>query len=118
MQDAMSGAIDPKQLENGLKGFADKVKAMGPIAGAQFARQMGQNYNDLMKLTKAGNEVGEALDIEGSADPAKEMADMVKAQQGLQMTVEKFFNRINSLVISLGPTILGLAILVSTVNYS
>ena len=115
MQDAMSGAIDPKQLDAGLKGFADKVKAMGPIAGAQFAKQMGQNYNDLMKLTKAGNEVGEALDIEGSADPAKEMADMVKAQQGLQMTVEKFFNRINSLIISLGPTILGLAILVTTV---
>lgn len=115
MQDAMSGAIDPKQLDAGLKGFADKVKAMGPIAGAQFARQMGQNYNDLMKLTKAGNEVGEALSIEGSADPAKEMADMVEAQQGLQMTVEKFFNRINSLVISLGPTILGLAILVTTV---
>lgn len=115
IQDAMSGADITDQLDTGLKGFADKVKAMGPIAGAQFAKQMGQNYNDLMKLTKAGNEVGEALDIEGSANPAKEMEDMVKAQQGLQMTVEKFFNRINSLVISLGPTILGLAILVTTI---
>ena len=115
IQDAMSGAINPNQLNDGLKGFADKVKAMGPIAGAQFARQMGQNYNDLMKLTKAGNEVGEALNVEGAADPAKEMENMVKAQQGLQLTVEKFFNRINSLIVGLGPTLLGLAILVTTI---
>ena len=115
IQDAMSGADITEQLDTGLKDFAHKVKDMGAIAGAQFAKSRGQNYNDLMKLTKAGNEVGEAINVEGSADPVKEMADMVKAQQGLQMTVEKFFNRINAMIIGLGPVLLGLAILVTTI---
>ena len=115
IQDAMSGADITDQLDTGLKDFAHKVKAMGAIAGAQYAKQRGQNYNDLMKLTKAGNEVSEAINVESSADPVKEMADMVKAQQGLQMTVEKFFNRINAMIIGLGPVLLGLAILVTTI---
>jgi len=52
MEDAISGNIDPSDLQAKLKGLGSELKAMGRPAGAALARQMGMNYGELLRMTE------------------------------------------------------------------
>lgn len=79
--DAISGNIDPEQMGAGLKEFGEKLKQMGPIAGAQYAKAMGVSYKDAIKAASADMADASKVDMtpeEKSAEAIKQLTDATK----------------------------------------
>lgn len=110
IEDAMSGNVG--DVKEKMKGFAEQVAAMGPIAGAQYAKNFGQSYNDLMKMTKM--ESGD-IDVSAGEDASKTLSGLATEQEGTQMKLEKFINRFNAALVNFGPVILGIGVLVTSI---
>lgn len=104
--DAITGNIDPERMTAGLKEFGEKLKQMGPIAGAQYAKAMGISYKDAIKAASADMSEASKVDMtpeEKSAEAIKQLTentkDMVeKMQDGVQ--------KLGATIRQLGPWIL------------
>src|SRR5574344_984153 len=116
IEDAMNGDIT-KQFGEGLKDMADRAKAMGPIAGAEYAKTFGLSYKDLMKATQADVAKGQAKATEAVQSPEEKSAaaleQMSKMSDSVSAKVEKGINKINGMIASLGPVILVIGAIIS-----
>lgn len=115
IEDAMSDNINPEEMTSKLKGFAEQVSGMGKIAGSQYAAAFGMNYKDLMKMTELDTGKIEGTELAPGTDSAKQMEEMAKKQEGMQLKLEKIINRINAVVVGLGPLFLGLAVIITAI---
>lgn len=104
--DAIAGNIDPERMASGLKDFGEKLKQMGPIAGAQYAKAMGIEYKDAIKAASADMAEASKVDMtpeEKSAEAIKQLTENTKDfTEKVQDGVQKFGAGIRSL----GPKIL------------
>ena len=98
ISDAISGNIDPEKAGEGLKAFGEKLKQMGPIAGAQYAQAMGISYKDAMKAASA--DMAEASQVEMTPE-AKASEELRKSMEETKNVVEK----INSMFEKIGGTV-------------
>lgn len=96
MEDAMSGNIDLSNMDNQLKEISQKIVDMGPIAGAQFAKQMGMSYKEASKMAKMeGGEVNKVADAaQTSEDKALEtMKKIEEATEGIGEKAQSALNK-------------------------
>ena len=104
--DAISGNIDPEKMGAGLKEFGEKLKQMGPIAGAQYAKAMGVSYKDAIKAASADMAEASQVDMtpeEKSAEAMKQLTDVTK---DTTEKIQDVFTKIGSTFRSFGPLVM------------
>lgn len=117
ISDALSGNIDETQMQNGLKDFGEKVKSMGPIAGAAYAKAFGMTFNNVVKASDMEGAVEKQLTPQEKAlDAIKELTENTKTQSE-KMT--DYVNKLTGRLMNLGPVMLTIGgILVSMLGSS
>lgn len=104
--DAITGNIDPEKMASGLKDFGEKLKQMGPIAGAQYAKAMGVSYKDAIKAASADMSEASKVDMtpeEKSVEVLKQLSESTKDNmEKMQDNVQK----VGAVLRSLGPMFL------------
>lgn len=104
ISDALSGNINEAQMQNGLKDFGEKVKSMGPIAGAAYAKAFGMTFNNVVKASDMEGAVEEQLTPQEKAlDAIKELTENTKTQSE-KMT--DYVNKLTGRLMNLGPVML------------
>jgi hypothetical protein len=101
--DAISGNIDPEQMGAGLKEFGEKLKQMGPIAGAQYAKAMGVSYKDAIKAASADMAEASQVDMTPEEKSAEAIKQLTDATKDLPEKLSDGFQQIGGLFRKLGP---------------
>jgi hypothetical protein len=108
IQDAMSGNIDVGNMAERMKSLGQQVKALGPIAGAQLAQQMGMSLNTLRQFaTMDLSEIQEQLG--GMGMSSEEMARKAEEQRSAQEDFQKAFERVKTTFVSLADSFIPIA---------
>ncbi len=97
MEDAMSGNVDLSNMDTQLKEMSQKIVDMGPIAGAQFAKQMGMSYKEASKMAKMeGGEVDKVADAASVQEDAalETMKKLQDATEGISEKAQSFLNKL------------------------
>ena len=111
MEDALIGGNISGQVENGLKEFGEKVKAMGPIAGAQYAKSFGMTYKDAVKaagLEKITEDV--TTPEEQSLEAMNKLADATK---DIGEKIKDIGNKTKGFFEKMGPALLSALSIIS-----
>lgn len=92
MTDALNGEDITGQLQVGLKDFGARVKEMGPIAGAAYAKAFGMSYKEAVKASNMEEVTEDATTPEDKALVAmQELANNTKTtMETFQESIEKF----------------------------
>ena len=107
MQDALEGNVDISQDQ--LKELGQKIADMGPIAGKQLAQSMGMSYTEAVKMSKLEAPEVDVGQVEVSEDGALEALDeMTKKTEGIELSVKRFFNKVEGRIRGLGPVVIGM----------
>lgn len=114
ISDVLSGNIDSDQIGEGMKEFGQKIKDMGPIAGAQFANAFGVSYKDAIKAADFEGpnvqevEVNESLEalkemkqatLDASAAMQENINKLAGAMQGMDKNILRLTNRTQVLLV-------------------
>jgi hypothetical protein len=115
IEDAFSGKDITDELKSGMSEMAEQAKAMGPIAGAQYAKSFGMSYRDLMKMTNEefSNSYSESQkELEKQMDPAEAIKNMSDQMDTFFGRIDKIFGKLSGFFRGLPEIILvGLAVL-------
>ena len=101
--DAISGNIDPEKMGAGLKEFGEKLKQMGPIAGAQYAKAMGVSYKDAIKAASADMAEASQVDMTPEEKSAEAMKQLTETTKDTTEKIQDVFTKISSIFRSFGP---------------
>ena len=106
ISDAISGNLQPDAIAGGLKQVGEKLKQMGPIAGAAYAKTMGISYKDAIKAASADlQETAEdAMTPEESA--AQQMKELTENTKDFFSKMQSGIEKIKGAFRSLGPLML------------
>lgn len=113
ISDALSGSVDVNQLQNGLKEFGQKLKQMGPIAGAAYAKSFGISYKDAIKAADMQGATEEILTPEESA--AESLKQLTENTKNMAEKIGDQFNKFLGKIYKLGPVILSVIALLMPV---
>lgn len=93
IQDAISGNIDPQQVQAGLKGLGSELKNMNQIAASELAKSMGMSLHQLRQMSEMPlGDVTEALG--GTANASEELAKYQDEQMGPMEKLRQAWNGI------------------------
>lgn len=106
IEDALSGNIDSMDMASGLKDFGEKLKTMGPIAGAQYAKAFGVSYKDAIKATTADFDELNKLDMTPEEKASKELSAAMESTRDSVEKINSTFERIGGYLRKFGPWIL------------
>lgn len=104
--DAISGNIDPEKMGAGLKEFGEKLKQMGPIAGAQYAKAMNVSYKDAIKAASADMAEASQVDMTPEEKSAEAMKQLTETTKDTTEKIQDVFTKIGSTFRSFGPLIM------------
>ena len=106
IEDALSGNITGEDMAAGLKDFGEKLKTMGPIAGAQYAKAFGVSYKNAIKATTA--ELGEMNEIDMTPEEkaSKELAAAMESTRNSVEKINSVFEKIGGYMRKWGPAAL------------
>ena len=104
--DAISGNIDPEKMGAGLKEFGEKLKQMGPIAGAQYAKAMGISYKDAIKAASADMAEASQVDMTPEEKSAEAMKQLTEATKSTTEKIQDIFTKIGAKLRSFGPLVM------------
>ena len=104
--DAISGNIDPEKMGAGLKEFGEKLKQMGPIAGAQYAKAMGVSYKDAIKAASADMAEASQVDMTPEEKSAEAMKQLTEATKSTTEKIQDIFTKIGAKFRSFGPLVM------------
>ena len=104
--DAISGNIDPEKMGTGLKEFGEKLKQMGPIAGAQYAKAMGVSYKDAIKAASADMAEASQIDMTPEEKSAEAMKQLTEATKSTTEKIQDIFTKIGAKLRSFGPLVM------------
>lgn len=104
--DAISGNIDPEKMGAGLKEFGEKLKQMGPIAGAQYAKAMGVSYKDAIKAASADMAEVSQVDMTPEEKSAEAMKQLTEATKSTTEKIQDIFTKIGAKLRSFGPLVM------------
>lgn len=98
ISDALSGNIDSDQIGEGMKEFGQKIKDMGPIAGAQFAKAFGVSYKDAIKAADFEGPNVQEVEVDESLEALKEMKQAtLDASAAMQENINKLAGAMQSM---------------------
>lgn len=106
ISDALSGNFDMSQMQNGLKEFGQKLKQMGPIAGAAYAKSFGISYKEAIKAADMQGATEEQLTPEETA--AQTLKELTENTKNIAEKIGDAVNIIIGKFMKLGPIILTL----------
>lgn len=90
ISDVLSGNIDSDQIGEGMKEFGQKIKDMGPIAGAQFANAFEVSYKDAIKAADFEGPDVQEVEVDESLEALKEMKQAtLDASAAMQENINK-----------------------------
>ena len=104
--DAISGNIDPEKMGAGLKEFGEKLKQMGPIAGAQYAKAMGVSYKDAIKAASADMAEASQVDMTPEEKSAEAMKQLTETTKSTTEKIQDIFTKIGAKLRSFGPLVM------------
>ena len=104
--DAISGNIDPEKMGAGLKEFGEKLKQMGPIAGAQYAKAMGVSYKDAIKAASADMAEASQVDMTPEEKSAEAMKQLTGVTKSTTEKIQDIFTKIGAKLRSFGPLVM------------
>ena len=104
--DAISGNIDPEKMGAGLKEFGEKLKQMGPIAGAQYAKAMGVSYKDAIKSASADMAEASQVDMTPEEKSAEAMKQLTETTKSTTEKIQDVFTKIGAKLRSFGPLVM------------
>ena len=104
--DAISGNIDPEKMGAGLKEFGEKLKQMGPIAGAQYAKAMNVSYKDAIKAASADMAEASQVDMTPEEKSAEAMKQLTETTKDTTEKIQDVFTKIGSTFRSFGPLVM------------
>ena len=117
--DAISGNIDPEQMGAGLKEFGEKLKQMGPIAGAQYAKAMGVSYKEAIKAASADMAEASQVDMTPEEKSAEAIKQLTDATKDLPEKLSDGFQKVGGGFRKLGPVLMiGAGLLISYISTS
>jgi hypothetical protein len=93
IQDALNGGDITEQLGSGLQEMASKAAAMGPIAGAQYAKAFGMSYKQLMKVNQT-DIMGEMSKTAEDMVPEDPQKMMIELQKNVKTTLDHIYETI------------------------
>lgn len=105
LSDALTGNFDGEQLNAGLADFGNRLKEMGPIAGAAFAKTFNVSYQDAMKWADMEQITEDAITPEVKA--MDQLANSLDKTQDAFASVQTMLNKIKGMFSALGPAFLG-----------
>lgn len=105
LSDALTGNFDGEQMNAGLADFGNRLKEMGPIAGAAFAKTFNVSYQDAMKWADMEQITEDAITPEIKA--MDQLANSLDKTQDAFASVQTMLNKIKGMFSALGPAFLG-----------
>lgn len=104
--DAITGNIDADKMGEGLKAFGEKLKQMGPIAGAQYAKTMGVSYKDAIKAASA--DMAEASQIEMTPEEKAydQLTKMTEKTKDMTEQFKDIVNKAGGMIRRFGPALI------------
>ena len=109
IEDALNGGVQDALEGDAFKEMAEKITAMGPIAGAAMAKNMGLSYKEVSRMAQM--ETGSMNDLMDDATIEEDKAlgkldEFVKETEGIGAKVKRFFNEIEGRLMGVGPILL------------
>jgi len=104
--DAITGNIDQERMASGLKEFGEKLKTMGPIAGAAYAKAMGISYKDAIKASAADLQETAEVAMTPEEKATEQMKEMMEKTMDTTEQLNKVISQAGGMVRSLGPELL------------
>lgn len=104
ISDALSGNFDMGQMQNGLKEFGQKLKQMGPIAGAAYAKSFGISYKEAIKAADMQGATEEQLTPEETA--TQSLKELTENTKNIAEKIGDAANKIVGIIMKLGPAVL------------
>ena len=99
--DAINGNINPDQITAGMKEVGNKLKEMGPIAGAAYAKAMGISYKNAIKSADLEEITEEAMTPQDTA--AEQMKQLTENTKNMTEKINDLMNKFQGLIQGLGP---------------
>lgn len=99
--DAINGNIDSDQITAGMKEVGNKLKEMGPIAGAAYAKAMGISYKNAIKSADLEEITEEAMTPQDTA--AEQMKQLTENTKNMTEKINDLMNKFQGLIQGLGP---------------
>lgn len=99
--DAINGNINPDQITAGMKEIGNKLKEMGPIAGAAYAKAMGISYKNAIKSADLEEITEEAMTPQDTA--AEQMKQLTENTKNMTEKINDLMNKFQGLIQGLGP---------------
>lgn len=106
MSDALSGNIDPERVGQGMKDIGTKLKSMGAVAGAAYAKAIGVSYRDAIKAADADLSEMNKVDLTPEEKGQQALQEAMKATMDTTERVQAFINSITGQIEKLGPVLL------------
>lgn len=104
ISDALSGNFDMGQMQNGLKEFGQKLKQMGPIAGAAYAKSFGISYKEAIKAADMQGATEEQLTPEETA--AQSLKELTENTKNIAEKIGDVANKNIGRIMKFGPVVL------------
>lgn len=99
--DAINGNINPDQITARMKEVGNKLKEMGPIAGAAYAKAMGISYKNAIKSADLEEITEEAMTPQDTA--AEQMKQLTENTKNMTEKINDLMNKFQGLIQGLGP---------------
>lgn len=103
IEDALSGNIDSMDMAGGLKEFGEKLKTMGPIAGAQYAKAFGVSYKDAIKATTADLDEVNQIDMTPEEKASEALTAAMESTRNLTEKINAELEKIGGRFREFGP---------------
>lgn len=109
IEDALNGGVQEALEGDAFKEMAEKITAMGPIAGSAMAKNMGLSYKEVSRMaqmeTGSMNDLVEGATIEEDKALDK-LNEFVKETEGLGAKIRRFFSQMEGWIMGFGPIVL------------
>ena len=113
ISDALSGEDITGQIEANLPALGQKLKDMGPIAGAAYAEAIGIDYKEAIKAANA--ELAEETGPTNEEQSLQALKELTENTKHITEKIQDIGNKFVGMLYEAGPVVIGLFALVGSI---